>query len=251
MKINSLNQKNNPNFSANIEFCTLETVEKKLVRGVNVQTMEPEWGKKIGTSGILMCNAGGVTAGDTRNNLLFHLPGNFFLSDLTRNLIALEQRFIKTLNAFKQKNRTPNGLIVGGETENQHSQDLLVILKHLFDKYKIKHTIFWGTENSHPVGGWVNPNDWLEKNIFYDGRKDTWHVNLVKGESNNMLTKREVLDSFNYIRVSPDDRIKFSDTDWISGEERSLNKEPFYIKAEDVLKRNLFNHKIIGFLLNS
>ncbi len=143
MKINSLNQRNNPNFSANIQFCTLETLEKKLAKGVDVYTMEPKYGKAIGTKGILMCNAGGITGGNTVNNLLFHMPGNFFLNNLARNLIGLEQRFKETLNAFKQKNRIPQGLIVGGEVDNQHSQDFLVILKHLFDKYKISHTIFW------------------------------------------------------------------------------------------------------------
>ena len=237
--------KNKINFSANIKFEELKTFNKKIIQETVVEVghcicsvEQTQSGKNIGTSGILMCNAGGITGGNTDNNLMFHLYPDRFFGNLPQNLIKLKQKFQKTLSSLKQEQKEPQALIFGGDIKSEDSKDLMVVLKHFFEKYKIDHTVFWGTGNKN------KPLSYSEKNIFYDGNKDTWYVNLMKsGES--VLDKEKALDSFNFIEVSSKDKVKFSDTGWLSGKEKGLCKGNLDLTVEDVFRKHGTDPKIL------
>lgn len=240
MRINSIKHRNNPNFSANIEFCNRRTIIRKLFRKdvVNVSEFssfvkEPKFdvkesrrGRKIGTAGMVMCNAGGITGLDTKNNLVFHLyPRDFIKNNLEANLISLSKKFKETLQKLKKEGKTPEGLIFGGTDTYEHSRELLVILKHFFEVNNIKPTIFWGTDGNK--FGY----ELRDKNIYYNG-VNTWLVNVIR-----KITRNKAVNSFDFIRVSPNDRVKFSNTDWISGKNGSLNKGHIDLTIQDVLKK--------------
>lgn len=239
-------QKNKINFSANIKFCTVEALERDIKQGIRVSPTsnakfsveEAQHGKEIGTLGMLMCNAGGITGGNTNNNLVFHLFPKDFFANLSENFVKVEQKFRETITAIKQEKKEPQALIFGGDVKYDDSKDLLVVLKHFMEKFKINHTIFWGS-------GKKNKINFAEKNIFYDGKQDTWNVNLYNGGL-NYLEKEYVLDAFNYVKVSPKDKIKFASKDWISGQDESLNKGQLDLTIEDVLKKYGVNPEIIG-----
>ncbi len=155
-----INNKNKIGYSANIKFTTYENIKREIRNGIDIND-NSEFGKKIGTSGILMCNAGGITGGNTDNNLIFHIFGDFFLKNLTKDLKELQKNIRKTLNIFVKEKRKPQAFIFGGESCDKESKDSFVILKYLLEKFKIDHTVFWGTGES-------NLGDFFEKNIFYD-----------------------------------------------------------------------------------
>lgn len=241
MIINSLNQRNKLNFSANIEFSNRRTIIRKLFRKdvVNVSEFsrfklvpkydvkESRRGSKIGTAGMVMCNAGGITGENTSNNFVFHLyPRDFFVKSLESNLITLAQKFNKTLMMLKQEGKKPEGLVFGGDNTYEKSKDLLVVLKHFFESHNIIPTIFWGTDGNKYS---YNQKD---KNIYYDGI-NTWLVNVIRKN-----TRNKAVGSFEYIRISPDDRVKFSDTGWISGKDGNLNKGQLDLTIHDVLKKH-------------
>ena len=232
------NFKNKINFSANIEFCDLQVIKDKLANGINVRPWKPIKGKEIGTEGILMCNAGGIT-GRSDNNLVFHVfPTNFFSYNFSENFKYLETMFNKTISSLKQEKKEPQALIFGGDIKIDDSKDFLVILKSLFKKFKIEPSIFWGT------GKVEEKTSYKQKNIFYDGNKDTWYVNL-NNSGKNEIHREDILNSFEYIYVSPEDKVKFPDTGWISGKERSLNKGHIDLTIEDVLKKYKVDPKIL------
>lgn len=248
--VSSIHQKNKISFSADIKFSTLKKIERNLEKGINVSKWdlvanpsiqysvdEAIHGNKLGTAGILMCNGGGITGGNTDKNLVFHLFGDFFMRDLAVNFKKLDKKFEETVALLKKENKKPQVLIFGGQERDFESKDLMVILKYLIEKFKLNHTVFWGTKI-------INSSDHGEKNIFYKGKIDTWFVNL-NNLGTNFLKKKKVLDSFNYVRVSPNDRVKFSDTDWISGKDGSLNKGQLDLTIHDVLKKYRVSHKIL------
>ncbi|OGH99965.1 MAG: hypothetical protein A2039_05815 [Candidatus Melainabacteria bacterium GWA2_34_9] len=236
--ISSNYQNNKIGFSANIEFCTLQAFENKLAKGIRVSTWQPQKGKEIGTDGILMCNAGGITGGETNNNLVFHIFPPHFFDDLSRNFKQLEIKFKETISSLRQEQKGPQALIFGGDVKYDDSKEVMVVLKHFFEKFKIDHTVFWGTGNKN------NRFNSSEKNIFYDGNKDTWHVNLVKsGES--VLDAANAHNSFDYIKLSSKDKIKFSDTDWINGKDGRLDKGHLYLTIEDVFRKYGVDPKVL------
>lgn len=255
------NQKNKPNFSANIKFSNLNAIKKSLEKkGIQVSkecrfalnnegnmiikegryTVESsKRAERIGTLDIYDCNAGGITGGNTKNNLVFHLLPSLFMKNLSENLVALEQKFRETVSLLKKEKIKPQGLIFGGDTDYADSKDLLVILKYFFDKFKIKPTVFWGTSGR-------KTNDYHVKNIFYKGKTDNCLLNLRHYMTDtDLLEKNKVLNAFDYVRVSPKDKVKFSDTGWISGKDKNLRKGKLDLSIQDVLRKYGVDPKIL------
>lgn len=220
--------RNNPAFSANIEFCEVNKIEKCLKQGIEVSggrdplfsIGEAQFGIRIGTMGMQNCNALGITGKKTANNLVMHLCScsECFFNDLSGNLIKLGKKIREAKKVLLAEGEIPEGLIFGGNYFWSHSKDLTVILKYCLEKYGIKPTIFTGAIDS--------------KNAFYNGEENKW---LVNGQGLRSLKKQGVIADFSYVRISPEDRVKFSDTDWISGKDCSLNKGELGLTIEDVL----------------
>ena len=234
---NSLYRRNKPNFSANIKFTPFDVFKNKNVKIVT-DTTAIDSGLQIATHDVLMCNAGGITGGNTNQNLLFHLFGDDFLFKFChispQKLIELEKKFAQTVAELKKLQLKPRGLIFGGMNKDVESKEFLVVLKYFFNKHKIDPTIFWGTTEK-------TGRNYPSKEIFYDGLKDIWNVNIEECK----IKKKHALDAFEYIYVSPQDNIKFPDTGWISGKERSLNKGHIDLTMEDVLKKYKVDPKIL------
>jgi len=230
-------------FTSNIEFTASQVIKNELRRGVHVSLYDDftvdaaKRALKIGTTGVYDCIAGGITGGNTNNNLVFHLMPSGFFDNLRKNLAELEQKFKETVSLSKQEHKTPQGLIFGGyigdDSDCKQSKDLCVILKHFFDKFKIDCSVFWGSP--YKQGTLCH-----QKNIYYDGKTDTWLVNLLKLDKNgkkDVLSKQQIIDAFSQISISPQDKVKFPDTDWISGRDADFNKDNLDLIKKDVLKK--------------
>lgn len=230
--MNPLSKKSNIGFSQNIELHSVQTLEKAFEQGILVGG-RPLHGKDIGSKSIYMCNAGGITGGNTHNNLVFHtFPDSFFGILFRKNLAALKQEFKKTVELLKKEKKEPEAFIFGGDGGFETSKHLLVVLKHLMEQSGINPTIFWGSG--------ISTGSCCAKNIFYQGERKTWLANMQAWVGSglpfaDLTQKMSVLKSFEYIRVSPKDNIKFSDVGWVSGADGSLNKGELDISYKEVL----------------
>jgi len=190
---------------------------------------EARIGTKIGTKGLIECNAASIYGKNCSNNFVMHLcpDRESFFGNLPDNLIKLCKNFKNAVNLLKNENIKPEGLIYGARykggrliDQNKQSRHLTVILKHLMEKSGIVPTVMAGAQ--------------YEKSIFYNGQ-DTWYfgANCCQGGE-----KEYLMDAFEYVRIAPTDRIKFSDSDWIEGKEGSLSKGNLEISFSEVLEKH-------------
>ena len=241
--------KNQPGFSANHHFLPSSIVKGK-IKPENV-FVKPKKGKELGADFIIMCNTSGITGGETNNNMGLHLLGKDIFKDLVKSFEELNTIFGEIVSALRGEGKIPSGLIYGGEkiNNNNDSQDFMVILKYLFERNGVSPTVFWGTKKADHLENVTEKSRgcYFHKSMFYSGNTDDeWSLSLsIPGIKECITTKKEVCDAFDYIRIAWGDKIKFSDTDWVSGAGGSLNKGTVGLSIEDVLKKHNVS---LGFL---
>jgi hypothetical protein len=219
---------NRPAFSSHIKFCTKEEFDSHYLQDETVKVGEVDYGRNIGTNGILMCNAGGITGGKkiTDQNMVFHISDvPFFFGDedgkdVSQNLREFSETIKNATNELREKGIKPQGLIVGGDEAVDGSKYLFVVLSSFFKKKEnnVDYSVFFGAEE--------------QKDIFYDGNKDEWLIHMADDAGNDITRKKDVCNAFSYIKMSPNDDVCFPDS---PKEYKNINKGNLGLTFKDVL----------------
>ncbi len=161
-------------FSSHIRFVSLDTFNKlPLDIQSDCDMVSPE---SVQTSGIRMCNAGGVTtpAGAFRFHLYpetrkhrWRYSGDPSLNADPKSLRKAGERIVELLNSLRLTGPgrfTQRGLLIGGDPKYAASRDYKLYLEKLFTTHQIPFSKFWGRKKGN------------ESHIFYDVANDTWTV---------------------------------------------------------------------------
>jgi len=234
------NIKTQPAFAARLHVVDYSNFISTSKKGIEVTStlsdrFVPECGKSgenLWTYGLRNCNSLAITAENSKNNLLLHLCScsKCFFKNLSENMQQTADKINQTKKLILQEGKTPEGIIFGGDYSAYHSKELTAVLKFLVKAQNIEHSVISGA-----------PGD---KNIFCNGSKNEIQLNL------GYFTKKDDFgNSFECIEFSPNDKIKFSDTEWMNAKEAKVETGELDLSIEDVLlTHNLHPDKVLNSL---
>jgi hypothetical protein len=194
-----------PRFASHIRFVTSEEfqrlpLEQKPSVTENRRNNIGTFSQIAYTDGILMCNAGGVTANSPEKLVLFHFYGAD-LGSPQAEIRALTDS-VKPLKAF---NRNVRALLLGGEAPFRFSVEMGDALKRFFSKAGIPLSVFWGH------------TEWGSSKVAYLPNTDTWYVStkynhppsdpLKAPDRFDVESLQDLKDAFEEISLDPGDDV--------------------------------------------
>lgn len=212
------NKTSNVNFTSNIRFIPQSGYEKFAQKHGIIKVAEmwdvnqvKTFENKGGTDKIIYCVAGVIKDAGRNTNSLFHwFPKRMFGSERINNI---QTREIKEAVDNLSKNNGIKGFAIGGVTkghsslfENHLSIKLINLLKKPFKQAKKADFTMFFLQNAKNAEGWQRP----QSAFIYHQKTDTYYLNCIKmqnGEWHSLLDKDEIRKHFNYISISPNDKV--------------------------------------------
>ncbi len=239
-KVQNISFTSNIRFVSNSKYTKLSSsVHTKVVKEMS-HAAEARTVEKCGaTSGIVFCIGGILKDLEYKNNFIFHWFPTEIVSDKPKSQYIRNAESLKTFIKNIPENSNLKGLLIGGLAKGSPKESLLSIRLLNLLKRSAKHiqkqdfSVFF----SQKADGVKFESLWPEAAFVYNKPLDTYYVNCKKFQyidpSNtkdarglwiDLLDKNEIRDHFDYISISPNDKV-FIGSKQIPNEEFNKNKK--------------------------
>lgn len=215
--MNVKNETSNINFTSDIRFVSKSAL-RKLAKPADTITIEEMWHvkqvqpvqNKGATNCIAYCVAGVIKNLESKKDYIFHwFPTNIIRKDGYPTIAGNDIK--NTLQGLSKSKSKQKGLLIGGisklrKDENFLSVKLINLLKTPFKRNREKDfTVFFSQKAQNP-----SLLGMPESALLYNKKSDTYYINCQNYKNSrwqNLLKKEDIRDNFEYISISPNDRI--------------------------------------------
>lgn len=150
--------------------------------------------KNGATGGIECCTVMGLirkTGNNTQNPLfMMHVDPN------KQNIKAVKEKLPTTINYFLKNVKKAQAFILGGDPSFPLNKELFESVKSVIHKAGLKCSFIWGQKGTFAQA-------------MYSSDCDTWFINISDMNGKEVLTKKQLLKSFDIIDICDRDHLEF------------------------------------------